>query len=63
MTANHRRALRAYFTFRLVAPFVYTMWLTEATLYFASVVTNDPFRLAPVARIFHSRRFKSAALL
>ncbi len=49
MTAHRRRALRAYYTFRLVAPFVYSMWLTVAALYFASVVTGDPFRLATLA--------------
>lgn len=49
MTAHRRRTLRAFYTFRLVAPFVYTMWLTVATLYFASVVTTDPFRLATLA--------------
>ena len=46
MRANRRRTLRAYYTFRLVAPFVYAMWLTVAMLYFATVISSDPFRLA-----------------
>ena len=54
MTAHRCRTLRAYYPFRLVAPFVYTMWLTVATLYFATVVTSDPLRLATLAVVLEA---------
>ena len=57
MTAHRCRTLRAYYTFRLVAPFVYTMWLTVATLYFATVVTSDPLRLATLAVALEAATF------
>ncbi len=42
---DRQRALRAYYLFRTIAPFVYSMWLTVAMLYFATVITSDPFQL------------------
>ncbi len=57
MNSQHRRALRAYYAFRLTAPFVFSMWLTVATLYFATVVTADPFRLASLAMMLELSTF------
>lgn len=42
---DRQRALRAYYLFRSIAPFVFAMWLTVAMLYFATVITSDPFQL------------------
>lgn len=46
MDKDHQRALRAYYLFRVIAPFVFSMWLTVSMLYFATVITSDPFQLA-----------------
>lgn len=46
MLTDRQRALRAYYLFRIIAPFVFSMWLTMAMLYFATQITNDPFQLA-----------------
>ena len=43
---DRQRALRAYYLFRLIAPFVFAMWLTVAMLYFATRISSDPFQLA-----------------
>ena len=46
MPDNRRRVLRAYYLFRVIAPFVFAMWPTVAMLYFATEITSDPFQLA-----------------
>ena len=46
MNPSRRRARRAYFVFRVVAPLAFAMWLTIANLYFVTVITADPLRLA-----------------
>lgn len=46
MSDNRKRTLRAYYLFRVIAPFVYSMWLTMAMLYFVTEISTDPFRLA-----------------
>jgi len=57
MMSNRQRALRAYYAFRLVGPFVYAMWLTVAMLYFATVISTDPFRLALLGVMLESATF------
>ena len=46
MNPSRRRARRAYYVFRTVAPFAFALWLAMANLYFATAITADPFRLA-----------------
>ncbi len=41
-----QQAYRAYYLFRMIAPFVFAMWLTVAGLYFATRIASDPFQLA-----------------
>lgn len=43
---NRKQALRVYYLFRIIAPFVFAMWLTVAMLYFTTVITTDPLQLA-----------------
>lgn len=43
---DRQRVLRAYYLFRLIAPFVFSMWLTVAMLYFATEISSDPLQLA-----------------
>ena len=43
---NRQHTLRAYYLFRLIAPFVFSMWLTVAMLYFATEITDNPLKLA-----------------
>ncbi len=43
---DRQRALRAYYLFRWIAPFVFSMWLTVAMLYFVTRITSDPLQLA-----------------
>ncbi len=57
MNASRQRARRAYYIFRLLAPFVFAMWLTISNLYFATVITNDPFRLALLLVVLESATF------
>ena len=43
---DRQRVLRVYYLFRLIAPFVFSMWLTVAMLYFVTKITSDPLQLA-----------------
>lgn len=43
---TRQRAYRAYYLFRMIAPFVFAMWLTVAGLYFATRISSDPFQLS-----------------
>ena len=43
---GRQRVLRAYYLFRLIAPFVFSMWLTVVMLYFVTRITDDPLQLA-----------------
>ena len=56
---NHpqTRARRAYYVFRVVAPFAFAMWLTIANLYFVTAITGDPFRLAMILVVLETSSF------
>ncbi|MEM9955335.1 MAG: MFS transporter [Chloroflexota bacterium] len=51
---TQNQALRAYYLFRVIAPFVFAMWLAVAGLYFATQVTSDPFQLAMIGVVLES---------
>lgn len=58
MTQSNRQAvLRAYFLFRIIAPFVFAMWLAVAPLYFAMYITADPFQLAMIGVVLEAATF------
>ena len=57
MNSSRRRARRAYFVFRTVAPFAFALWLAMANLYFATVITADPFRLALLLVVLEAASF------
>ena len=57
MTSHHKRVRRVYFAFRLVAPFVFALWLTIANLYFVSAITADPLRLALLLVVLEASTF------
>ncbi len=57
MTHPRYRARRAYYVFRCIAPFVFAMWLTMANLYFATVITDDPFRLSLLLVVLETATF------
>ena len=57
MNHSRCRARRAFYVFRMVAPFVFAMWLTMANLYFATVITQDPFRLAMLLVVLEAATF------
>jgi MFS transporter, DHA3 family, tetracycline resistance protein len=46
LMSDRQRVLRAYYLFRLIAPFVFAMWLTVSMLYFVTRITSDPLQLA-----------------
>ena len=46
MSDSRRRARLTWYAFRVIAPLVFAMWLTMANLYFAKVISSDPFKLA-----------------
>ena len=54
---QRRRARQTYYVFRLIAPFVFAMWLTMANLYFATIITQDPFRLATLLVVLEAATF------
>lgn len=43
---DRQRTLRVYYLFRLIAPFVFSMWLTVSMLYFATEISSNPLKLA-----------------
>lgn len=51
---KHQQAYRAYYLFRLIAPFVFAMWLAVAGLYFATQITSDPLQLALLGIVLES---------
>jgi DHA3 family tetracycline resistance protein-like MFS transporter len=57
MPDNRQAVLRAYFLFRLIAPFVFAMWICVAGLYFASRISSDPFQLAILGVVLESSTF------
>ena len=57
MNPSRRRARRAFYVFRVVAPFAFAMWLAMANLYFATVITADPFRLALLLVVLEAASF------
>ncbi len=57
MNHSRYRARRAFYVFRMVAPFAFAMWLTMANLYFATVITADPFRLALLLVVLETATF------
>lgn len=46
MMDDRQRVIRVYYLFRVIAPFVFAMWLAVVTLYFATRISSDPFQLA-----------------
>ncbi len=46
MMDDRQRVIRVYYLFRMIAPFVFAMWLTVVSLYFATRISSDPFQLA-----------------
>lgn len=54
---NRQSTLRAYYLFRIIAPFVFAMWLTVAMLYFATRISDDPFQLALLGMALESSTF------
>jgi DHA3 family tetracycline resistance protein-like MFS transporter len=57
MTDNRQAVLRAYFLFRLIAPFVFAMWLSVSGLYFATRISSDPFQLVILGVVLESSTF------
>lgn len=57
MPTDQQRALRAYYLFRIIAPFVFSMWLTMAMLYFVTQITSDPFQLAMLGVVLEMATF------
>jgi MFS transporter, DHA3 family, tetracycline resistance protein len=58
MTDNRRQpVVRAYFLFRLIAPFVFAMWLSVAGLYFATRISSDPFQLVILGVVLEASTF------
>lgn len=43
---KRQHTLRVYYLFRLIAPFVFSMWLTVSMLYFATEISSNPLKLA-----------------
>lgn len=56
-TTNRQATLRAYYLFRVIAPFVFAMWLTVAMLYFTTRISSDPFQLALLGMALESSTF------
>lgn len=54
---NRQATLRAYYLFRVIAPFVFAMWLTIAMLYFTTRISSDPFQLALLGMALESSTF------
>ncbi|MEQ8674022.1 MAG: MFS transporter [Aggregatilineales bacterium] len=54
MTDERRRVLRVYYLFRVIAPFVFAMWLTVVSLYFTTRISSDPFQLAILVVVLES---------
>lgn len=54
MPDNRSRVIRAYYLFRIIAPFAFAMWLTVAMLYFATEITSDPFQLAMLGAVLET---------
>lgn len=57
MKSSQYRARRAFYVFRMVAPFAFAMWLAMANLYFATAITADPFRLALLLVVLETATF------
>lgn len=57
MSKHRQGVLRAYYLFRVIAPFVFAMWLTVAMLYFVTEITNDPLQLALLGVVLEAATF------